>query len=741
MQKTLPHHQLVLIGVGHTNAHILKMWRMNRPENVALTCISDYPYVTYSGMMPGVLANQYPIDRMRIDLVRACAASGARLIVDEVTKIDGERKQVLLGNRPPVNFDMLSIGIGSTPSFYGVDVDSDILETIKPMQTFLERLDLQIEKIKKAPDLPSKLTIAIVGAGVGGVEIAFCLPNYLKKQLPNCEFDIHLIHGGDHVAKGVTPATEKAIRNRCEKVGVKVLSNSRVESVKGKLLSIKDNKPLECDLVLWATNAVASETLKQIELPQDEKGFLLTRPTLQSVGSNSIFAVGDSGTIEKYRTAKAGVFAVRQGPVLWENVNRFFEGKPLKEYRPQRGFMKLINYGDGTALGDYKGFAFSGKWVWKLKDRIDGKFMDMYQDYEIPIMKPKIPKELPEMKCQGCGGKIGGATLHRLFERLEVPQNEAVLVGLDEPDDAAVIKSVSGSPLAATTDFFTTPVDDPYLAGRIAALNSTSDVFVSGAKPTVALTIATVPEGHPREQNQMLFEVLSGSLREFKNSNISLVGGHTIEGPNLTIGYTILGETAGEKFHQKGDLREGDQLIMTQPLGVGILLAGLMKAKCRHEWYPKLMETLVLDNGFAVKAIEELDYSAITDITGFGLSGHLLEMLKASGFSAKIDLDSISILDGTLDLLNEGVESTLAPDNRWIESEIELPAGDFLNTSLRKAKYASIFDPQTNGGVLVAIRAEDTEKCIELLHKSGFEDSVRIGEVAEKSDEPKIQFA
>ena len=178
MQARLAKQNLVLWGVGHTNAHILRMWRMQPLPDTQLICLSNFPAATYSGMLPGVLAGQYRVDEMEIDLVRLTAGGEARLVLNEVTGIDRTRRQLLFATRPPLDYDLLSIGIGSQPSFDGVTIDDPAgLMTVKPMQTFLPRLKTRLQEIASAH---RKCRVLIVGGGLDNVP---CSPSYREKNL------------------------------------------------------------------------------------------------------------------------------------------------------------------------------------------------------------------------------------------------------------------------------------------------------------------------------------------------------------------------------------------------------------------------------------------------------------------------------------------------------------------------------------------------------------------------------
>ncbi len=726
MPPNLPKHDIILLGIGHTNAHVLRMWRMQPIADARLTCVSNFPVATYSGMLPGVLAGHYPPEAMEIDLVRLCAATGARLILGNVVGLDRQRRELLFDDRPPLPFDVLSIGVGSVPTREGLESADDTLLPIKPMQTFLPRLEARLKSGAGLQPASQALRITVGGGGVGGVEIAFCLSARLRAILGNSPFELTLINSHSRLVGGAGERTAARVQRELEARGVQVILNHRVTRIVQGQVTLDNGKSLAADLVLWATSAAPPPLLGQLGLPIDDEGFLLTRQTLQSTGEASIFAVGDSGTISGENLPKAGVYAVRQGPILWHNIQDVLQGQPPAEYRPQRGFLKLINTGDGSAIGEYKGFTFAGRWAWKLKDRIDRKFMAMYQDYSpMPAVGRASGRPVenpPQMRCAGCGGKIGGSVLTKALARLEVPQHDSVLVGLAQPDDVAVLKA-NGQPLAVTTDFFAAPLDDPYVVGRIAALHAASDVLAKGAKPVAALAIATIPEGREQQQEQLLFELLAGGLRELVAMGATLAGGHTIEGPQLTIGYTILAEQSS-RLLAKGGVREGDALIVTKPLGTGVLLAAHMQAGLKAAWWQPLIDAMLRSNQPAAELLAECDVSAVTDVTGFGLAGHLLEMLRASGSAAELNLQSVPLLPGAAELLLDGLQSTLAPANCAVEPEIDVNAA-----SRQLAEYAALFDPQTCGGLLVSVAEDRAAELCGRLAEQGDTAACVIGRV------------
>ena len=734
MHKKLGRNTVVLLGAGHTNAHVLRMWKMQPIANAQLVCVSNYPYASYSGMLPGVLAGQYPPDAMEIDLVKYCASADARLIVDEVVGLDQEHRRLEFPNRPPLSFDVLSIGIGSVPTFKGVEVESkNLLIAVKPMQTFLARLKKRMKDVA-VQNRPVK--ISIVGGGIGSIEIAFCLDRRLQDN--GEEFgvsaangrsaEISLITGSAEIGSGLLPSTQAKVRERIEARGINLRVGSRVSAIAADHLAMVDGSKIESDLVIWSTSAAPPALLGKLGLETDSSGFISTRPTLQTVTNDRVFAVGDSSTIQGSQTAKAGVFAVRQGPFLWDNINRLLWQRPLQAYSPQKGFLKLVNTADGKSIAEYLGRSIYAGWCWKLKNRIDSNFMAMYQDYEPMKMVVQEDDTDDVMRCLGCGGKIGSELLGQVLGELKVPPHEDVVIGLENPDDAAVIKTHDNR-VTVTTDFFASPFDDPYLVGRVAMLNSASDCCVMGAQPTAALAMIQLPLGHPRAQLRVMRDVMAGSIEELENMNATIIGGHSIEGPRLLVGFTIMGRQLVDP-KTKGMLKPGDCLVMTKPLGTGVLLAGMMQSKMNGSDYPSLMKTMLQSNYIALRLITEFNVSGITDVTGFGLAGHLAEMLQASQQSAELEMANTPLLPGCQDLIEAGIESTLAPDNRLVAQKVHL---DLIGGE--STRTAALFDPQTSGGLLFGISQDRVEEIVKFLHDEGFEDTTVIGTVCSNMGE------
>jgi selenide,water dikinase len=749
------------------------MWRMHAVPDVQLTLVSPFSRATYSGMLPGTLAGLYTPDEMEIDLHRLCASCGARLIVEEVVGFDPQTRRIRFAERPPARFDVASIGIGSVPG--GAWNDQPDILSIKPMATFLHRLETRLQTLTSSSsghraarqlaavgtsgsihaadpedDLPAGLDqnadnqqqprICILGAGAGGIEVTFCLDVLLQRRGMNTR--LTLVDSNDDILRGYAKKTVRLARDELERRGIPLsLGKKATDYVDGRLL-FSGGDSLQADLVIWATGAVPPPVLGQFELPKSPDGFLAVRPTLQTTADFPVFVVGDTATLVDSPIPKAGVYAVREGPVLWENIRRTFENRELSRYHPQRGFLSLLSTGDGRAIIQYKGVAAHGPWVWKLKDYIDKKFMRKFQDYR-PLSPEMMQQRASskesangpiQMRCRGCGGKVGANVLAAALERIDVPASDFVVQGLNPPDDAAVINPQAGTADVLSVDFFQAFMDDPYIVGRVAALNSLSDLWATGAQPRGAMAMVTLPEGPHRQQAELLYQLLAGGLRELAAANATLLGGHTTESEDLTIGYTVIGGLDGRQPFSKADLKPGDRLILTKPLGTGVLLAGHMQCACRAQWMDAMLETMLQPNAGAARIARELNMTAVTDVTGFGLAGHLLEMLDASGVSATLSLDDLPLLDGFSELSTQGIRSSLDPANRETEDRIE-----FATDALRNhAGCGALFDPQTSGGLLIGIREDAAQGFLAAVREAGCTQARIIGTVQQTSQSPVL---
>jgi selenide,water dikinase len=415
--------------------------------------------------------------------------------------------------------------------------------------------------------------------------------------------------------------------------------------------------------------------------------------------------------------------------VLAHNLMARLRGERLRAYRPQRDFLSLLNLGDGRAIGTKWGVSAEGRRVFVLKDWIDRRFVRRFQvlDREGAVTADFRAAPMPggDMLCGGCAAKVGESSLTRALERLGVPSHPAVVLGLAQPDDAAAVETDRGEIVAATVDSFRAFADDPYLVGRVAAVNAVSDLWAKGVTPRFALAQVSVPETEPARAEETLYQVMAGARAALDADGVTLVGGHTTTGPELVVGFAVWGFAASaDALVRIGGVAPGDRLILTKPLGTGVILQADMRGLARGEWVEAAAASMLRSNGPAARAMIARRPSAATDVTGFGLAGHLGEMLRASKCSAVLDLAALPALPGAVGLLARGVRSTAHPENARARRAmlVEPEAGTRPALDL-------LFDPQTSGGLLLGISPDRSAGMLAALREAGDAHAAIIGEV------------
>lgn len=732
MQTTPILKDLVLVGGGHSHIEVLKRFGMQPEPGVRLTMISRDVHTPYSGMLPGLIAGHYTFDEAHIDLGPLANFARARLYHDEVIAIDLQRRHLLCRGRPPVRYDVVSIDTGSSPD---TRVPGSAEETIpvKPVSNFSRRWEAARARIL-AVDSPQR--IGVVGGGAGGLELLLSIRHHLLRLLSRegrdlARLSFHLVAASDHLLPTHNARTRAKFMQLLGRYGVELALGERVVAVNADGVRTAD-RHIALDEVFWVTNASAPPWPTESGLATDDAGFIRVHPTLQSVSHPAVFAAGDIAAVDDYPRPKSGVFAVRQGPPLADNLRRALREERLRAFKPQTDFLSLISTGEQYAIGSRGQFAFAGRWVWRWKDHIDRRFMRKYAD--LPVMPPppvapmhgalaslRDALQADPMRCGGCGSKVGADILREALASLEQPAHDDVLVGLGAPDDAAIVRPRAGTVLVQTVDSFRAFIDDPYLFGQIAANHCLSDIFAMGATPQTALAIVTLPLAGAGKMRDDLRQLMAGAATVFAADHTAIVGGHTNEGAELSLGFAVNGYIDPARVNHKGDAMSGDVLVTTKALGTGILFAGNMRGMAKHRWVEAALAGMLQSNARAADLLREHGARALTDVTGFGLFGHLGEMLRAARCDARIELEALQLLDGVADLAGAGIRSSLDTSNRGVETLIKGAPPD------NDPRYIAGFDPQTAGGLLASVPAAQADACIAALRNAGYAASSVIG--------------
>jgi pyridine nucleotide-disulfide oxidoreductase family protein len=365
-----PHH-LVLVGGGHSHVEVLKEWAREPAPGVRLSLVTDSPRAVYSGMVPGLVAGQYRLDEIEIDVERLARRAGAAWLDTQATRLDAHAHRLHVHGASPLAYDMVSFDVGSTVS--GLDrpgVRQHSLPT-RPIGDFARRIDALIERARTR----SALRVVVAGGGAGGVELAFA---FRARFGPGPS--LLLLERGPRVLPGSPASAARRIERNARVRGIAIRCDAVVAEAHADRLVLESGEAVACDALVWVAGSASLPLFDGSGLERDEGGFVKVRPTLQAVGHDEIFATGDCASlVTDPRLPKAGVYAVRQGPVLAHNLKARAAGRPLGLYRPQRDFLSLLNLGDGRAIAVKWGLSAEGRWAWRLKDVIDRRFVRRYR--------------------------------------------------------------------------------------------------------------------------------------------------------------------------------------------------------------------------------------------------------------------------------------------------------------------------------------------------------------------------
>ncbi|MBZ2168047.1 selenide, water dikinase SelD [Marinobacter sp. F4216] len=741
---------IVLVGGGHSHVGVLKRFAMNPVPGVRLTLICRDTHTPYSGMLPGYVAGHYTYDDVHIDLSRLAEYAGARFYRDEAIGIDRDQQLVICKNRPDVPYDILSINIGSSPRVQDVEGASEHAVPVKPITGFNNRW---LSLLSRIENHDGPLTVSVVGAGAGGVELTLAMQFRLRQELRQrgkdpAELHFHLFDANQEILPTHNPKVRAVFERTLSERGIKTHLGSPVERLSEGVLVTGSGETLQVDEVLWVTRASGPHWLESTGLALDEGLFIRVRDTLQTENDDNIFAVGDIANVVNHPREKAGVFAVRQGPPLAENLKRLALGKAPKPFRPQKKWLALISTGDKFAVASRGGTELHGRLVWRWKDWIDRRFMKKFNDLPRMAEDTALPDtsaaQNPEeasqaisavaMRCGGCGAKVGSTVLSQALGELRPIERDDILVGLHAPDDAAVLNVPPGKAVVHTVDFFRAFIDDPYVFGRVAANHSLGDVFAMGAEAQSATAVATVPYGIESKVKDVVFQMMSGAVEVLNEAGCALVGGHTGEGKELALGFAVNGLIDPEKVMSKGGLQVGDALILTKPIGTGTLFAAHMRLAAKGRWIDSALASMMHSNKAAAECLQRYGSRACTDVTGFGLLGHLIEMTRPSGVDAELNLSSLPILPGAEETAAAGILSSLQPANIRLRRGIR-----DQETWVKHPRYPLVFDPQTAGGLLASVAADQAEACVRELRALGYPQTAIIGRVLPQDPEGPLE--
>ena len=623
----MPNNHLILAGGGHTHMMLLRRWGMKpakRPSG-RITLVSESSATLYSGMIPAHIARINTLEDISVDIRWLAQEANVDFIQASINGID--TKGILyLHDRPELHYNTISINVGNTTN----QQEYKNAIRIKPLDKALSAITSQ--------DITSAYrqseSFHIVGSGLAAMEIAFAL----RTRWPTRTLYLH--------------ARKNLIPNRA------------IDHLRNSGITVSSQKAPDSINTILCTGSEAHEWIRNSELDCDSAGRIITDQSLQIRNCRNHFAVGDCAVIENKFRPSSGVWAVRSSKPLARNIERLGRNKPAIKWKPQKYAVQLVGcdlhknkpsawliWGK-TWLGPYPFF-------WNLKRFIDIQFINKLKNNMSASIKSIYNGEMAtrNMNCRGCGAKVGASTL----------QKALILSGIgeicDRPEDAQVIdKSDQGYTLLNSVDGFPALIPDPWLNGRLTALHASSDIWASGARVISSQAIVTLPDVSSVDQIEILSQTLGGVRSALNEQGALLIGGHTMESRkpkatptalDLQLSLSVLGKTPkNAQPWCKGPICPGDILFLSRELGSGVIFAGAMKGACNPWHLDKCLNILSqsqhnkIDRLLALQEQSSGCINACTDITGFGLLGHLNEMLHLSP-SVTIDLwmDNIPIYE------------------------------------------------------------------------------------------------
>ena len=701
MQNDVPlTRDLVLVGGGHAHALVLKAWGMDPLPGARLTVINPGPTAPYTGMLPGHVAGHYGRDDLEIDLVRLCRHAGARLILSKATGIDRQAHEIIVDGRGPVAYDIASIDIGITaqmdlPGF------ADHAVGAKPLDVYAARWRDFLDQVTHGKAEPK---VAVIGGGVAGCELAMAMAFAMTQA--GISPQVTVIEAGPQIS-GVGPRARAMLLSAMTDLGIGLRLNARIERIEAQQVLLNDQDPVSARFCVGAAGAFPHAWITQTDLPQKD-GFIEVGPDLRIAGDSTLFAVGDCAHMPFAPRPKAGVFAVRAAPILHANLRAALTGGRTRTFKPQKNYLKLISLGGKSAMAEKYGLAFAGPLLWRWKNRIDQAFMDRLD--ELPVMKaPPAPTQVAsgvqeiladKPLCGGCGAKVGGGVLSDAL--CDLPKISGDVVA-GAGDDAAILRTPGGGFQVMSTDHLRSIVHDPVQMTRIAAVHALGDVWAMGAEPQVALASLILPRMSAALQARTLREITQSATEVFHTAGAQLVGGHTTMGAEMTIGFTVTGTRPTMPITVTG-AQPGDVLVLTRPIGSGVIMAAHMQGSAEGRIVANALQIMERPQHQEAEVLRQAH--AMTDVTGFGLAGHVRAICLASGLDAELWQSAIPIYPGARTLSDRGVASTLMPSNR-------------ADTAVAGIEDALLFDPQTAGGLLAAMPRKDAERAIAALAKLG----------------------
>ncbi len=708
-QEDIPiNNDLVLIGGGHS--HIMLMMELfKKPiKGNRITLISNEIDTPYSGMIPGFIEGIYTWRETHIDLYKLCFKLDIRFIHSEVLEISAFNKEIILKNRPKIKFDVLSINTGIKSNNKTIKGALKYCIPVKPISKLSNKF---LNEIKKNNN------IAFIGGGPASVELALGLQKRFKNNKSNLQ--ISIITGKNGLLSSFPPKTRKIAKQTLKNTKINVIEKVEVIEVQKDKLLLSNKTKLKIDKSILSTNAMPPEWIKKSDIILNPNNFIIVNDKFQT-NYNYVFAAGDVVDFNNQNLSKSGVFAVKSGKPLAKSIRGFIQKKEAVPYKFNKNYLSIIGLSNGLAIATKYNLTFTSKFCFLLKKLIDLKFVkkfnnlrqnnysnfsDLLKIFDKIIKKSNENIPTYQMQCRGCAAKVDFNALKKAL-----PKNI-----MNTSEDAINIKNYPK--LYQSVDMISAIVSDPYLLGKIAANHAISDIIAVNSKLISALMILQLPFSNSEINSRDLEQVTTGASDVLKLIDCSMSGGHTMIGKDKDpiIGFSVIGEKKNIVSHKiPSKLKVNDVLILTEKIGSGIIFSGINNDLIDSYYQIEVLNQMSKGNINFSKISNKLKTLSMTDITGFGLVNHLLNLIKRDSENIGLTIypEKIPVFNGVKEALSKKVRSSLYDKN------FKTAQKNLIYDRETKLIDEILYDPQTVGGLAFIIPREEKVKQFKILKEN-----------------------
>jgi selenide, water dikinase len=740
MSRIVPASEVVLVGGGHSHLEVIRRFGAQENPLFRLTLINSQAMTPYSGILPNLIAGHCTYDDAHIDLGHLCVAHGVRFVKSYVDCVDPSKRTVkVASDRMPIPFDTLSFDIGVNPKPLSSDflshVTSDRLIQIQPVHRFLESIETLEHEVSERQN---PLGIIIYGVDLAACELAMAL-SFRFRQSSRTLGRIHItmIHDREILENYPQKMREKVLAQlKRFRIDLIVSSQTKIDD---RQLKIDHGPAIEWDKMILGCPTLGPDFLLSTGLELDDQHRIRVNDNLESTSHDGIYAAGDIASLNHHTSlSRSGVYLKGLGNVLAENLLRRFSGLQQIRFKPGRRSINFVSLGEKSAICAYGGFSIRVNRLWELKNSWDLSFIEKYQMKPITARVPTFIESgnLSVAPCSASGAKLPYDVLKAM--PVSFSQNKQVREFNPENADTSLI-DLPDEQLVQSADFLRAFTDNLFLFGRIASCHGLNHIYARGLLPHSAFALATVAFGPKLAMTNDFRTLMEGCLATLNASGCSLAGVRSQAGREAGFGLLAQGIVKNQRpslLWDHSSAEEGDLLLLTKPLGSGVLLSAYPTFQTSTDHLLTACTTMAQHQNDVVIAGKKFGVRAATGIAEFGMAWHLAQLVRAKSLMAQVSLDSMPFYSGALKAVASGIRASLHVQNRM---PFNRSLQGLNNRQLAMAEL--FFDPQTSSGILLCVNEKKGEPLKDALIELGFPHTSIVGEIkANPTDSPEICF-